>query len=420
MPSFSTALSGLDANAQDLSVISNNLANLNTTAYKGATAAFQDLFYQQIGTSGDGNPIQVGVGTAIGSIPANFTQGNIQSTGVATDVAIQGAGFLIGVKGGQEVFLRAGDLSLTADGTLVATDGATIQGYQAANGVINTNQTPGPLTVASGLINPPKATANAELNLNLDSGTAVGGTFSTALTVYDSLGAPHVLTYTFTKTSANNWDYSVTIPAADVTGATAPVVVASGSSGNATPNGLVFNGAGQLTSPAGDLKGISIADLADGAKTLTFNWNLYDANGNGLLTQVAAPSATSSTQQDGFASGSLVSYSIGSDGTIQGTFSNGQTQPLGQILLATFPNNEGLERNGANEFLATLSSGAANIGIPGTGGRGTLSGGALEQSNVDISTEFANLIVAQSGYEANAKVVTTLDTITQATLNLIQ
>lgn len=420
MPSFSTSLSGLNASSQDLSVISNNLANLNTTAYKGARASFQDLFYQQVGTSGNGNPVQVGVGTAVGSIPANFTQGNIQSTGVPTDVAIQGAGFLIGMNNGQEVFFRAGNLSIEADGTLVSSDGAIVQGLAAANGVINTNQTPGPLTISNGLINPPKATTTAELNLNLNSATAVGGTFSTALTVYDSLGAAHVLTFTFTKTAANNWDYKVTIPAADITGAAAPVVIASGSSSNATPNGLVFNGSGQLTSPNANLTGIAIAGLADGASTLTFTWNLYDANKNGLLTQVAAASATSTTLQNGFASGSLVSYSIGSDGTIQGTFSNGQTQALGQILLATFPNNQGLARNGSNEFLSTLSSGAANIGIPGTGGRGTLSGGALEQSNVDISQQFADLIVAESGYQANAKVVTTLNVITQATINLIQ
>ena len=420
MPSFSTSLSGLNASSQDLSVISNNLANLNTTAYKGARASFQDLFYQQVGTSGNGNPVQVGVGTAVGSIPANFTQGNIQSTGVPTDVAIQGAGFLIGMNNGQEVFFRAGNLSIEADGTLVSSDGAIVQGLAAANGVINTNQTPGPLTISNGLINPPKATTTAELNLNLNSATAVGGTFSTALTVYDSLGAAHVLTFTFTKTAANNWDYKVTIPAADITGAAAPVVIASGSSSNATPNGLVFNGSGQLTSPNANLTGIAIAGLADGASTLTFDWNLYDANKNGLLTQVAAASATSTTLQNGFASGSLVSYSIGSDGTIQGTFSNGQTQALGQILLATFPNNQGLARNGSNEILSTLSSGAANIGIPGTGGRGTLSGGALEQSNVDISQQFADLIVAESGYQANAKVVTTLNVITQATINLIQ
>jgi len=415
MPSFATALSGLNANSQDLSIISNNLANLNTTAYKSAAASFQDLFYQQVGSSGDGNPLEIGAGTQVGSIPTNFTQGNTESTGVPTDLAIQGQGFLIGTKNGQEVFTRAGNLSLTADGQLVAPDGTQIQGFSAVNGVISASQTPGPLTISTGLINPPNATTNAQLSVNLDSGTAVGGSFSTPLTVYDSLGAPHVLTFTFAKTAANAWSYSVTIPAADVTGAAAPVVIASGTGAT----GLTFNGAGQLTSPTGNIAA-SIANLADGANTLTFNWNLTDANGNGLLTQVAAPSATSAPHQDGFASGSLVSYSIGSDGIIQGTFSNGQTQPLGQILLATFANDQGLSRTGSNEFVANLASGAPSEGIPGTGGRGTLSGGALEQSNVDISTEFANLILAQSGFQANAKVVTTLDTITQDTINMIQ
>lgn len=287
-----------------------------------------------------------------------------------------------------------------------------IQGYGAVNGVINTNQTPGALTISSGTINPPSPTTNAQLSINLNSGTAAGGTFSTALTVYDSLGAPHILTYNFTNTAAGAWNYSITIPAADVGTTGNPVVIKSGT--------LTFNGAGQLTAPAANVSGIAVTGLADGANTLTFNWNLFDANKNSLLTQVAAPSATASTLQNGFASGSLTSYTIGADGTIQGTFSNGQTQSLGQILLATFANEQGLSRNGSNEFLSTLSSGAANVGVPGTGGRGTLSGGSLEQSNVDISTQFANLIVAESGYQANAKVVTTLDTIVQDTINLIQ
>lgn len=416
MGSFATALSGLTADSQDLSVISNNLANLNTTAFKSASASFQDLFYQQVGSSGDGNPLEIGAGTQVGSVPANFTEGNTESTGVPTDLAIQGDGFLIGMNDGQEIFTRAGDLSLTSTGLLVAPDGSQIQGFSAVNGVISPSQTPGPLTISTGLINPPQATANAQLSVNLDSGTAVGDSFSTPLTVYDSLGASHVLTFTFTKTAANAWSYSVSVPAADVTGATAPVVIASGTGAT----GLTFNGAGQLTSPTGNITGISIPNLADGANTLTFNWDLNDASGNGLLTQVAAPSSTSATQQDGFASGSLSSYSIGSDGTIQGTFSNGQTQALGQILLATFANEQGLSRDGANNFVANLASGAPSVGIPGTGGRGTLSGGALEQSNVDISTEFANLILAQSGFQANAKVVTTLDTITQDTINMIQ
>src|SRR5271163_40770 len=414
MGSFATSLSGLQANSQDLEVISNNLANLNTTAYKGATANFQDLFYQQLGTSGDGNAIQVGVGTQIGSIPADFTEGNIQSTGVPTDVAIEGAGFFVGQNNGQDVYFRAGDLSTLANGTLVAPDGSDVLGFPAVNGVINPSQTPGPLTIATGSISPPLPTANAEITMNLNSGTPAGGAFSTALTVYDSLGAAHVLTYNFTNTAPGQWNYSITIPAADVGGlpTAAPVVVKAGT--------MTFSGTGQLLTPAADVTGIAITPLADGANTLTFNWNIYGPGNAGLITQDAATSSASNTQQDGYASGSLVSFSIGSDGTIDGTFSNGQTQPLGQILLASFANQQGLSRIGSNEFQATLSSGAANVGVAGTGGRGTISGGALEASNVDISTQFANLIVAESGYQANAKVVTTLDTVIQDTISLIQ
>ena len=415
MGSFATSLSGLQANSQDLEVISNNLANLNTTAYKGATAAFQDLFYQQLGTSGDGNSIQVGVGTQIGSIPADFTEGNIQSTGVSTDVAIEGTGFFVGqTTSGQDIYFRAGDLSTLANGTLVAPDGSDVLGFPAVNGVINPSQTPGPLTIATGAISPPLPTANAEITMNLNSGTPAGGAFSTALTVYDSLGAAHVLTYNFTNTAPGHWNYSITIPAADVGGlpTAAPVVVKAGT--------MTFSGTGQLLTPAADVTGIAITPLADGANTLTFNWNIYGPGNAGLITQDAATSSASNTQQDGYASGSLVSFSIGSDGTIDGTFSNGQTQPLGQILLASFANQQGLSRIGSNEFQATLSSGAANVGVAGTGGRGTISGGALEASNVDISTQFANLIVAESGYQANAKVVTTLDTVIQDTISLIQ
>jgi flagellar hook protein FlgE len=412
MASFATSLSGLQANSQDLSVISNNLANLNTTGYKGATAEFQDLFYQQVGSSGDGNGIQIGVGTTVGSIPANFTEGNIQSTGVPTDVAIQGSGFLVGVNNGEQVYIRAGDLAIQSDGTLVSANGAVIQGYPAVNGVVNTNQTPGKLTISNGTINPPNPTTTADLQLNLNSGTAAGGTFSTALTVYDSLGAAHILNYNFTNTAAGQWNYAITIPAVDVGQAGNPVTIKSGT--------LSFNGAGQLTTPATNVTGITIPGLADGANTLNFTWQLYNSVGTGQLTQVAAPSATASTLQNGYASGSLTTYTINPDGTIEGTFSNGQSQPLGQIVLATFANQQGLSRNGLNEFLGTLASGAANIGVPGTGGRGTLSGGSLEASNVDISTQFANLIVAESGYQANAKVVTTLDTIVQDTINLIQ
>jgi flagellar hook protein FlgE len=175
-----------------------------------------------------------------------------------------------------------------------------------------------------------------------------------------------------------------------------------------------------LVTPATNITGLTISGLANGANPITFNWNLFNPNGGGMVTQVAGPSATSSTQQDGYASGSLLSFTIGSDGVIQGIFSNGQTSPLGQIALASFANEQGLIRNGSNEFLASLASGAANVGAPGTGGRGTLSGGALEQSNVDIATQFAQLILMERDYQANAKAVTTFDEVTQTAINLKQ
>ena len=180
----------------------------------------------------------------------------------------------------------------------------------------------------------------------------------------------------------------------------------------------MFNGSGQLINPTGNVTGISLA-LTNGGNPLPLSWNLYSPNNGGNITQLAAPSATSSTQQDGFSSGTLVNYVITGNGTIQGTFSNGQTSALGQIALATFTNEQGLIRNGSNEYLSSLSSGQANVGVANTGGRGILSGGALEQSNVDIATQFAQLIVAERSYQANAKSVTTFDSVTQTAIALI-
>lgn len=412
MPSFFIPLSGLQANANALSVTANNLANLNTIGFKTQRPLFQDLFYQQVGTSGDGNPEQLGVGTNIQAVDSQFTQGSIQSTGVPTDVAIQGNGYFVLDNNGERLYTRAGDFSISANGELLSKDGASVLGYPAVSGVVNPNATVGPLQIATGQTNPPNPTANAQLTMNLDSSTPVGGTFSTSVAVFDSLGASHILTYNFTKTAANTWDYAITIPAADVGAAGAPVTVNAGT--------LTFNGAGQLTAPAANVAGVSVAGLADGANDLTFSWNLYDSSGAGVVTQVAAPSAVSTTSQDGFSSGTLVSYIISSDGTIQGTFNNGQTSALGQIALASFQNDQGLVRNGSNEFLASLASGQANIGAPQTGGRGALSGGALEQSNVDIATQFAQLILQERGYQANAKAVTTFDEVTQTAINLKQ
>lgn len=410
MPSFSIPLSGLNANSQALNAISNNLANLNTVGYKDTRMEFRDLFYQQIGSTGSGSPIEIGAGTAVGSNIGIFTQGSIENSGVSTDLAIQGDGFFVTDKNGLREYTRAGDFTLDDKGNLVTSDGANVQGYSAVNGVVNTQSPVSGITISKGQVTPANPTANVQFGLNLDANAAVGSTFSASTPVYDSLGAPHVLTFNFTKTSANNWGYAVTIPGADVGSAT-PVTLTTGT--------LTFNGSGQLTAPAANISGINITGFSNGASNLTFSWNGFAAP-QPTLTQFAAASAVSNSTQDGFPSGTLVSFTVDHNGLIQGVFSNGQSRAIGQLALASFANVDGLERNGSNSYQATIASGAANIGAANNGGRGELLGGALELSNVDIATEFARLIVAQRGYQANAKTVTTFDQVTQDTINLKQ
>jgi len=421
MPAFSIPLSGLTASSAELSTVANNLANLNTIGYKDQQVQFSDLFYENLGTDGAGDPIQQGAGTTVSSVASNFTEGDVTSTGVSTDVAINGNGFFVVQDNGVQSFTRAGDFEVGTDNYLETTDGQQVLGYQAVNGVVNPSGGLAPLALGAGTISPASTTSNVEIASNLSATDPVGNSYSTNVTVYDSLGASHNITFTFTKTASNTWTYSASIPAADITppaGTTLsnPVVLSTGS--------LTFDGNGNLIDPASANGSIaistaSVGTMADGANNLSFNWNLYD-NGSGLLTQTASPDSTSSVQQDGSGSGTLVNFSIGSDGTITGSFSNGKTGVLGQIALASFADEQGLSHVGNNDFQPTLASGQATIGAPGTGGLGSISGGALEESNVDIATEFANLIVAQRSYEANARVVTTFDQVTQDTINLKQ
>jgi flagellar hook protein FlgE len=433
MPDFSIPLSGLTAESTALSAIANNLSNQSTTGYKDTQVQFSDLFYQSLGTTGSGDPIQVGAGTEVSDMPSLFTQGSISATGVPTDVAIQGTGFFaVQNSSGVIDYTRAGDFSVDANNYLVTSEGQQVLGYPAVNGVVDTGAGIAPLQLGAGTISPPTATANVELTTNLDASDAVGTTFSTPVQIYDSLGAAHTLTATFTNTGPGAWSYSLSIPSADLNPTTVPgpPIVVTPATGILATGTLTFNGNGVLigdtattggtvTGGLSNVTGIPIAGLADGASDQTFSWNVLNGT-SPLLTQVAAASSTTSIGQDGSSSGSLVNFSIGSDGTITGSFSNGETQALGQLALANFANDNGLQLNGNTDFTPTLASGPAVIGIPGEGILGTLSGGSLELSNVDIATEFANLIVAQRGFEADAKAVTTFDQILQDTIALKQ
>jgi len=414
MGSYAIPLSGLKAAQDQLQTISNNLANINTTGYKDQTVQFNDLFLQAGAVNGAGDPMQTGLGVAPAATVSNFADGNINSTGIASNMALSGNGFFVlQSAAGVQSYSRAGDFTTNNQGYLTTPSGELLMGYPAANGVVNTSAPLQPMQAGTGMTTPAVATSNIQLSSNLDSDTAVGGAGPVStIGIYDSLGAQHELTVSYTKTGANTWNYSITVPSGDVTaGATGTTVVGSGT--------LNFDGSGQLTS-ASNVVPISIPSFADGAIGPQAISGPFGTAANPSVTQTSSANATSATTQDGYASGTLMNYTVTSDGTIEGTFSSGQTLALGQVVVASFANNQGLTAAGNDDYQPTVGSGAAVIGAAGTGGRGTITGGALEQSNVDIAAEFSNMIVAQQDYSASAKAITTFNQLTQATLQMLQ
>jgi flagellar hook protein FlgE len=262
------------------------------------------------------------------------------------------------------------------------------------------------------------------MTANLDSASTTGTQFPAQVTVYDSLGEPHVATVTYEQTGTNTWSYSVALPAGDFTsGVSTPVTGtmtfdADGNLTTITPTGGVAETVG--TAP-GDVSSIALAfnGLADGANDLNISWNLLGSSGTPTISQVDTTSAVSATTQNGYASGQYQSFTIGSDGTVTVTYSNGQQQNVGQLALANVANLQGLSLLGDGDYATTLASGTAVVGTSGTSGLATIQDGALEASNVNISSEFADLIVAQRAFEANAKSVATFDQVTQDTINMV-
>jgi flagellar hook protein FlgE len=413
MSAFSIPLSGLAASSDELNVIANNLSNLNTDGYKDESLNFSDVFNQVQGVSGNGDPIEIGSGVQIDGMTSNLTNGTVSNTGIASNMALQGNGFFVVQSQGNNLtsFTRDGDFTVNSQGQLVSQGGQLVMGYPAVNGVVSTSSALGPISVNQASNIPAVASSTFSMDTNLNAGAAVGDNFSTPLTVYDSLGTSHVLTVTYTNTGASQWSYNVSIPSADVGGTGTSTTLATGT--------LTFDSSGNLTSPTSPISGIAITGLADGAAPMNLSWSLTGAGGASYLTQQDATSATSSTAQNGYGVGTLTGYSILSDGTVEGQFSNNQTLSLGQIAVASFANPQGLTQTGSNDYQATFASGTPNIGQAGAGGNGTITGGAVEESNVNLSTEFANMIVTQQTYEANAKVLTTMDQVSQATIQLI-
>ncbi len=411
MGNFSIALSGLEADTVALNTIGNNLANLNTTAYKGQTTSFEDLFYQQIGQAGSGDPIQIGAGTKVSGTSSDFSEGTIlpDTNTNSSDMALDGNGFFLVAQNGQQSLTRAGNFQVSSSGSLITQDGASVLGYPVVNKVVNTNVNPQAITLPVGSTQGAQATQNISATVNLNSNAPMGTSFTTPVQIFDSLGQSHQATITYAKTGTNTWSYSVSLPAGD----------ASGTPVNNTGT-LAFDSNGNLTSPAGVVSGITFPGMADGASDLTFNWNLNGGGSTPTITQLASANTNGSVNQDGFTSGNYTGFTVDPSGVIQAQFSNGNTQTIGQVAVATVANEQGLVAVGGNNFQTTAASGQAVAGVAGAGGRGTVDDGALEQSNVNISTEFSNLIVAQRAFEANSKTVTTFDTISQDVISMIR
>ncbi len=450
MRSMFSGVSGLRAHQQRMDVIGNNVANVNTVGFKSSRVTFQEVFNQTLSgasapdsstSRGGTNPMQVGLGTSVGSVDTMMSTGSSERTDNATDLSISGDGFFI-VRGSSEdtyKFTRAGNFGLDKLGNLVSGSGYCVYGWQKINddGSFDTESPVEPINLYSDNHNGNKkiiaasATSKAAFSGNLNASNpdlGAGSTvtqFAVPFTVYDGLGNGHQLSVNFRKISVDDtnatttWSYDIvsgtdeTTFQLDTTGGVTnpPNTVASGTT---TASGqLVFDGGGKLDKAGADI--YLTLTTAAGVGAEPFNVNLNFGN----LTMFAGESSVVPTDINGYTTGTLTNFSIGSDGIITGVYSNGEQQSLGCVALASFSNPAGLEKVGDNLFIPTTNSGNFTKGLAaGTGGTGTLTPGTLEMSNVDLSSEFTNMIVTQRGFQANSRIITTSDEMLQELVNL--
>lgn len=460
MRSLYSGVSGLQNHQTRMDVIGNNISNVNTTGFKRGRVNFQDMISQQVGGAakpteelGGVNPKDVGLGMTIATIEQVFSQGNLQTTGVSTDVAIQGNGFFILKDGDESFYTRNGQFGLDSNGTLVnPANGQRVQGWMARdlNGeqIVQTAATPTDLVVPVGSKDPAKATENVLFACNLNKNTPeilegasesdiAKGTWGTEQKIYDSFGNEHLLSVSFTKVPgvANSWQAIVNVDAdnADFTQTRIGLGTTDGVQNTFIVN---FDNYGQLASVEDSSGNISNqegeivlqtsftvpeanADENGNPYRQTFNINLGTIGSmKNTITQSASKSTTKAYSQDGYTLGYLDNFKIDSSGTITGVYSNGTNRVIGQLALATFANDRGLEKAGNNTYVETNNSGQANIGESGIAGKGSLLAGALEMSNVDLSEQMTDMIVTQRGFQSNAKTIQTADTLLETVLSL--
>lgn len=381
--SLYSGISGLRAHQTMLDVTGNNIANVNTTGFKASATQFQDTLSQMAQAAGapqdevgGTSPAQVGLGVYLTGITTNFTQGSAQATGRGTDLMISGDGFFITERAGETLYTRSGAFDFDARGRLVSPDGAIVQGWAAVGGTVPVGGPLADVRLPQNAVTAAVETTTATVAGNIPSDAVNGTVLTRDVEIFDSLGDPTTLTLTFTM-SGGVWNVGT----------------------DTGPANLVFDANGSLTSPLSVTAGGITVDLAN-------------------VTGFADLTTISVTDQNGRAAGTIQSYTLSEDGTLVGSFSNGATEALARIALATFANAAGLEKAGSSAYRSTFNSGAAEITAPGTAGVGSLISSALEMSNVDLSQEFTNLIVAQRGFQSNARIITTSDEVLQELANL--
>jgi len=462
MRSLFSGVSGLQNHQTRMDVIGNNIANVNTYGFKRNRVNFQDMFYQNLQgasrpteTVGGVNPQQVGLGMTIASIDTLHIQGSFQTTGVGTDLAINGTGFFVLNDRGTELFTRAGTFSLDRNGTMVNPNGMQVQGWMAQeiDGVqfLDTSRSVENLVIPIGAKDAARATTIVNFASNLDKRTPEipegatvlqtrEGTWSTQQRIYDAFGEAHSLVVEFSRVPGvnNSWTARVVVnPESDIpTNTSAGLGELPPAAGGPELFTLNFNNQGRLINAvdaAGNESGaggqvfmnvafdVQSATEGDDGEMIrqTFQLNLGTVDGLvNSMTQFAERSSTRIFEQDGHTMGYMENFVIDGNGIITGVFSNGTNRVLGQVAMASFPNQGGLEKSGDNNFRVTTNSGIADIGAAGVAGRGTMRAGVLEMSNVDLAEQFTDMIITQRGFQANSRTIQTSDQMLQEILNL--
>jgi len=404
--SLFAGISGLNANASAMRTIGDNIANVNTTAFKGSSMSFANILSASLeGAIDDG----VGRGAAVWGVEPSWSQGALENTNDPLDLAMNGKGFFI-VKDddGATYYTRAGQFNFDKDGYLMNPDGLRVQGYE-----VDSSGNLGPVTdifIPGERMGAPSATTEFSFDINLNAEATAGNTFATSQMVYDSLGKAVALTLTFTNTAPGQWDASASVPSS----AGGPVTI-----NGAASIPLTFDVNGELISPTTNATfNIALTNGATSPQTIT--WNIYDALGNNLgdMTGYAGPSTTTFQYQNGYPSGVLRDISVGEDGMVTAHYSNGQLVPYYQIALADFPSYHGLTKMGSNLYAESLTSGQPLIGTAGTGRLGNVSPSTLEMSNVDLAQEFVKIITTQRAYQANSRVITASDEMLAELMNI--